>query len=310
VQSKLLLLLVFPIVIFEDDVADNNDASTTVYSASYSSVVVGGFWNVTSHRRLVIAIVAAFVLTIFSVRTTSWSSGSIIPHADADTDADAAIVSFGTNKYGGCRETGKLVPYDPKKSLYHQTVGEPIDHLDFQRTFARSSFHMGSWQNKDYFDTFDEAWQGCAIQCNYNPKCYAYTVNIWQEKHFTDYYSHCFSLYVSNSKMVSSPDFQGTVSGVCRLDENLIPSPISVPPGGSHPRNPNDPFKKTFKSQFLYVNVLLNPKVTSGKPLPMVLNSNSLFASNLNFASPGWNNGFPSPSKGILSVVFHVPCAS
>jgi len=126
--------------------------------------------------------------------------------------AAAAIVSSDEGKMGSCRTTGSTIPYIGG----HQTFGEPLYDLDFR---ARS-YANRAWQDKKYFDTFDEAWQACAIQCNNEHKCHTYTAQF----HNADLdYCYLHDPYKSGYKLhknewPSSTQFLSYVSGVCRLN--------------------------------------------------------------------------------------------
>jgi len=145
---------------------------------------------------------------------------------------NAVIVSSsGEGKMGGCRTTGSSIPYNG------QTFGEPLYNLDFQA----ASYAKRTWKDQLSFDTFDEAWQACAIQCNNEHKCHTYTVQIAYDD--GQHHGHRFkrrwigyncylhdsykSLYILDN--VDWPpiafDFnyedgkEGHVSGVCRLNK-------------------------------------------------------------------------------------------
>jgi len=254
---------------FCDDVADNdNDNDATSNSDSGSSdlegqlkmlkkVVNSAGWDMVISRRLIIATVVAFVLTTFFVRTSTSSGGHIVSSydykatattsvtmdagagastgadADADAESDAAIVSFGEENPGGCRTTGQPIPHDSKKPIF-QPFGEPMLQLNFKSDYYYKGPGFGGLHD---WPTYDEAWQGCAKQCNWDAKCHTYTVNISQCPQCTDYYSICYL----HNPYLSKAGTSGTnhVSGVCRLNL-IVPSPIFVPPG--HTPNPNDPF--------------------------------------------------------------------
>merc|ERR1712238_43117 len=90
---------------------------------------------------------------------------------------------------GGCRTTGTYVPYTPGNGG-SQAFGEPFEALDF----TAKSYHQGSYQDKKNFDTVDQAWQGCAKQCNWDDRCHTYTVaiteNSWDKQCTATCYSH------------------------------------------------------------------------------------------------------------------------
>jgi len=136
---------------------------------------------------------------------------SVVPSSSLRVAA-GAIVTSGEGKMGSCRTTGSTIPYNGG----HQTFGEPLYDLDFR---ARS-YANRAWQDKKYFDTFDEAWQACAIQCNNEHKCHTYTAQF----HNADLdYCYLHDPYKSGYKLhknewPSSTQFLSYVSGVCRLN--------------------------------------------------------------------------------------------
>jgi len=112
---------------------------------------------------------------------------------------------------GGCRTTGSVIPYNGG----HQTFGEPLSNLDFKAP----SYATRSWQDKDP-TKFDEAWQACAKQCNYEQKCHTYTV-FHTHTHFGGV-SRCYlhDPYKADYILdIPSKGYQSNhVSGVCRLN--------------------------------------------------------------------------------------------
>jgi len=219
------------------------------------AVKLAGWQDIISRRhRLIIAIVVAFVLTIFFVRTTSNSGSHVVStynseatatstmnadagaDADADADADAAIIVSSEENPGGCRTTGNAIPHDSKKPIF-QPFGEPMLQLDFTSDYYYKGAGFGGHH---YFSTFDEAWQGCAKQCNWDPKCHTYTADISQHDYFiaqhgddptvpsltkgsiNDYHITCYlhTPYLSRAKAISNGNsYGGYVSGVCRLNK-------------------------------------------------------------------------------------------
>ena len=136
----------------------------------------------------------------------------------------AAIVSSVARKTGGCRTTGSYVPYG-SYVLYDredQTFGEPLESLGFMSI----ADNTGSYQDKNRFDTFDQAWQGCATQCNWDPKCHTYTVKIKKRKNY--FVTSCYSHYIYKSAYILFDSFDSIhsiigvdewhVGGVCRLN--------------------------------------------------------------------------------------------
>ena len=125
------------------------------------------------------------------------------------------------NKTGGCRTTGSDVPYNGGS----QTFGEPLESLDFKA----KSYHQGSYQDKYRFDTFDEAWQGCAKQCNWDDRCHTYTVLIAQGVinngqasticYLHDPYTSNYVLSKKKKMYTKHGDYYDYhISGVCRLN--------------------------------------------------------------------------------------------
>jgi len=178
-------------------------------------------------RRLIIAIVVAFVLTTFFFCTSS-SAGHIVSTYDyeatatatttsvtmdavADADADAAIVSFGEENPGGCRTSGAPIPHDSKKPIF-QPFGEPMLQLNFKSDYYYEGPGFGGHHD---FPTYDEAWQGCAKQCNWDPKCHTYTAHIFVQA--TNYRPTCYL----HNPYLSKAGTSGTnhISGVCRLNK-------------------------------------------------------------------------------------------
>merc|ERR1712161_35580 len=99
---------------------------------------------------------------------------------------------------------GSVVPYDGHIHLTSVKSGEPIESLGF----TALPYDTGSYQDKTIFDTYDQAWQGCAKQCNWDPRCHTYTVSIRVMNCYTN--------------TVLSDDQEYTsyhVSGVCRTNE-------------------------------------------------------------------------------------------
>jgi len=128
---------------------------------------------------------------------------------------NAAIVS------GGCRTTGLAIPYNGG----YQTFGEPLFNLDF----TAHSYANRSWEDKRTFSrsdrfAFDDAWQGCAKQCNYENKCHTYTVHILRKNSYelrTDCYLHdSYKSTYNLDKVEWAPigDTPWHISGVCRLN--------------------------------------------------------------------------------------------
>jgi len=139
----------------------------------------------------------------------------------ATAAAATTLVGSSEGKIGGCRTTGSTIPYNGG----HQTFGEPLFNLDF----SAASYVNRSWKDKRSFSgrsRFDEAWQGCAKQCNYEQKCHTYTVHIQYATDSgnylgTDCYLH--NPYKSPYKLDKKEwppidDKHGHVSGVCRLN--------------------------------------------------------------------------------------------
>jgi len=126
--------------------------------------------------------------------------------------AAAAIVSSGEGTMGSCRTTGSAIPYNGG----HQTFGEPLSNLDFQAP----SYATRSWQDKEP-TKFNEAWQGCAKQCNYEQRCHTYTVYLYSAQHFGDQ-SACYlhDPYKARYNLdIPSKGYESNhVSGVCRLN--------------------------------------------------------------------------------------------
>merc|ERR1712238_196926 len=128
----------------------------------------------------------------------------------------ATIVSSVARKAGGCRTTGSPVPYPPGDGGT-PALGEPIWDSDLQAKLS----HTGSYQDKNCFYTIHQAWQGCAKQCNWEPKCQAYTVQI--TKRDKCWNTSCFSHFIYESKYILNKSDSPTppewyVSGVCRLN--------------------------------------------------------------------------------------------
>merc|ERR1712238_406547 len=123
---------------------------------------------------------------------------------------------------GGCRTTGSYVPYTGS-----QAFGEPLLDLDF----TAQSYSKKSYQDKYDFDDVDEAWQGCAKQCNWDKTCHTYTVKISTRagpgaKHrlyITCYLHDSYkSSYMINTGHCDGGDpFKSVshVSGVCRTNQ-------------------------------------------------------------------------------------------
>lgn len=124
---------------------------------------------------------------------------------------------------GGCRTTGSYVPYTGGSEAF----GEPLEALDFQA----QSYRRGSYQGKHRFDNYDEAWQGCAKECNWDPICHTYTVKITTNSNcgaYSLYTTTCFlhdpykSNYILNEGHCSHDDYNifiSHVSGVCRTNQ-------------------------------------------------------------------------------------------
>jgi len=169
--------------------------------------------------------VVAFVLTTFFVRTSTSNGGHIVSTydyeatattsvtMDADADADADIVSFGEENPGGCRTSGDPIPHDSKKPIF-QPFGEPMLQLNFVSDYYYKGPGFGGLHD---FPTYDEAWQGCAKQCNWDPKCHTYTVKLSQCPQCTDWYTICYLHNPYLSKAGTSG--LNHISGVCRLNK-------------------------------------------------------------------------------------------
>jgi len=222
---------------FCDDVADNDNDAITSTSDSGSSDLEGGVnmkkvvdlagWDIIISRRLIIAIVVALVLTTFFFCTSSSSAGHIVSTYDYEATtttttsvtmdavavADAAIVSFGEENPGGCRTSGDPIPHDSKKPIF-QPFGEPMLQLNFVSDYYYKGPGFGGLHD---FPTYDEAWQGCAKQCNWDPKCHTYTVKLSPSRHSTDWYTICYLHNPYLSKAGTSG--LNHISGVCRLNK-------------------------------------------------------------------------------------------
>jgi len=137
----------------------------------------------------------------------------------------AAIVSSVESKTGGCRTTGSVAQI---KGEHIQTFGEPMESLDF----TAKSYRRGSYQEKHRFDTLDQAWQGCAKECNWDQRCHTYTVSINENlgmgarnRFSTTCYLH--DPYKSNYVLATKYNYDDEncasviyhVSGVCRTNE-------------------------------------------------------------------------------------------
>jgi len=147
-----------------------------------------------------------------SLRAAAAAATTLVSSSSSN---NAAIVS------GGCRTTGSTIPYNGG----YQTFGEPLFNLDFQA----NSYANRSWKDKRSFSrydksAFDEAWQGCAKQCNYENKCHTYTVHILRKNSYelrTDCYLHDSYKSTYNLDKVEWAPIGNTpwhVSGVCRLN--------------------------------------------------------------------------------------------
>jgi len=99
-----------------------------------------------------------------------------------------------------------------------------------QLDFTSDYYYKGAgFGGHHYFSTFDEAWQGCAKQCNWDPKCHTYTVHIsqhgddptvpeptkWDDD---DYYITCYLHNPYKSLSEGAVKRKKYVSGVCCLN--------------------------------------------------------------------------------------------
>merc|ERR1712238_488198 len=64
----------------------------------------------------------------------------------------------------------------------------------------------GSYQDIYTFDTFDEAWQGCAKECNWDDRCHTYTVLISKYTNNGYYSTLCYLHDPYKSNYVLSED--------------------------------------------------------------------------------------------------------
>jgi len=197
--------------------SSSSSTSTSKYSSSRNSGALTVRSNVSIQATTPARSATTTTTTAIDSNNLSISDGNnndpnSVGPSSVSLRAAAAIVSSGEGTMGSCRTTGSAIPYNGG----HQTFGEPLSNLDFKAP----SYATRSWQDKDP-TKFDEAWQACAKQCNYEQRCHTYTVYLYSAQHFGDQ-SACYlhDPYKARYNLdIPSKGYESNhVSGVCRLN--------------------------------------------------------------------------------------------